>query len=232
MREAWRDLAASLGVGERHLRRLFVEHLGATPIAVAQSQRAHLAKMLVDDTAMPVTQIAFAAGYSSVRRFNTAFKAVFQNPPSRYRKGSARAAATHGSAPLRIRLRYRPPLDWQGLVEFFGTRAIPGVEEVVQNRYRRSVRFGKTTGVIEVGHDAERQQLVVEIPVALGKHVGAIVAGVRRMFDMGADPIAIEEQLGQDRLMEKLIAARPGLRCCARRVGTGRSGRRHPRPSR
>jgi AraC family transcriptional regulator of adaptative response / DNA-3-methyladenine glycosylase II len=120
-------LAASLGVGERQLRRLFDQHIGASPLAVAQTRRVLFAKQLLHETRLPMASVAMAAGFGSIRRFNDTFLALYKRPPSQLRRRSVTASA---AAPLVLRLSYRPPFDWNALLAFFTPRAIPGVEEV------------------------------------------------------------------------------------------------------
>ena len=146
------DLAERLGVGDRHLRRLFLEHLGAPPIAVAQTHRLLSAKRLLDETNLPVSTVALAAGFGSVRRFNHTIRATWHRTPRELRK-SRRGLATKG---LCFRLRYRPPLDWDALVGFLATRAIPGVEYVEEGIYRRSIVVDGIAGLIELSHSGAR----------------------------------------------------------------------------
>jgi len=125
-------LSERLGVGERHLRRLFVQHLGASPIAVAQTRRVLFAKQLIHETTMPMTEVALAAGFGSIRRFNEIFLKLFQRPPRALRRKTASSESG-----VTLRLRYRPPYDWDSLLAFLGARAIPGVEVVEAGRYLR-----------------------------------------------------------------------------------------------
>src|SRR5271170_6065393 len=129
-------LAERLGLGERQLRRLFLQHLGASPIAVAQTRRVLFAKQLIHDTQMPMSEVAAAAGFSSVRRFNETFLNLFQRPPSALRRKSS---ARHEEKDVTLRLRYRAPYDWDSILDFLRARAIPGVEIVDGERYLRTV---------------------------------------------------------------------------------------------
>ena len=131
-------LAARLGVGSRHLRRLFLKHLGATPTAVAYTRRMHFAKKLIDETSLPMTQIALASGFGSVRRFNAGIRKVYHRTPTQIRR-IARQRQVNPENQYLFRLRFRPPYDWQGMLAFLGPRAIPGVEAVEDGRYRRSI---------------------------------------------------------------------------------------------
>src|SRR5579871_5996797 len=123
------DLAERLGIGSRHLRRLFLQHLGATPVAVAQTRRVHFAKKLIDETDLPMTQIAMASGFGSIRRFNATFQSLYARTPRELRR--TRTGYKNGTeGAYTFRLGYRPPYDWESIIEFLGSRAIPGVESV------------------------------------------------------------------------------------------------------
>ena len=201
-----RKLAERLGVGDRHLRRLFVEHLGAPPIAVAQTQRLLSAKRLLNDTHLPVTAIAMASGFGSVRRFNDAFRKTWGRSPRELRK----TRRSEGAAGLRFRLRYRPPFDWEALLGFLAARAIPGVESVADGIYRRSVALSGVAGSIEVHH--QDTEVILDVHHPKSENLLAIVSRVRRLFDLDADPLAIGACLGSDVLLRPLVRARRGLR--------------------
>src|SRR5580704_490552 len=128
------SLAERLGVGARHLRRLFVRHLGATPIAVAQTRRLHFAKKLIDETRLPMSQIALASGFGSVLRFNAGIHKVYHRTPSQIRKLARQTAKQTGNQYL-FRLHFRPPYHWQGMLDFLAARATPGVEQVEGSAY-------------------------------------------------------------------------------------------------
>lgn len=206
-------LAARLGVGDRHLRRLFVEHLGASPVEVAQSRRIHAARMLLDSTTLPVTEIAFASGYNSVRRFNTAFKTAFDRSPRDVRRARRNGHAPAEANPLlEVRLSYRPPFDWAGMLRFFSQRALAGIETVSNDTYSRTIRCGDAIGVIIVSHDPARRHLLLQVPAALAAHLPEIAARVRRIFDLHADPAGVREHLWTDTRLRSLLKRRPGLR--------------------
>jgi AraC family transcriptional regulator of adaptative response / DNA-3-methyladenine glycosylase II len=201
------ELAARVGSGERHLRRLFAEHVGASPLAVAQTRRVHFAKQLLDETALPITTIAHASGFASVRRFNAAMHAAWGAAPRELRKKpSSRSAA------VVLRLAARAPFSFGDVLAYLAARAIPGVEEVGDGLYRRSVAFGKTSGVIEVAGTDGARQVELRVPVELAPHAGPIVARVRRVFDLAADPASIAEPLRRDPALARRLAARPGVR--------------------
>jgi len=202
-------LAARIGVGERHLRRLFAEELGASPLEVAATRRLLFAKQLVTDTELPLAQVAAAAGYASLRRFNAAFLASYGRPPRAVRR--ARAALPGTDAALVLRLPRRAPHDFAQLIEFFARRAIPGVESVTDHSYRRSFQLDAEPGWFEVSADgAAALTLRVHHPASAA--LGDIVARVKRMFDLDADPRAIARVLRGDALLAPLLRRWPGQR--------------------
>ena len=204
-------LAARLGVGERHLRRLFAEHLGASPIAVARTRRLHFARRLLDDTTLRMSDVALAAGYSSVRRFNEAMRAAFGVPPSRLRRPVSTRTES-APAGIALGLPFRPPFDDTALLAFLATRAVPGIEEVSGGVYRRTADLGGSAGIVEAGVDSGRGLLSLRLR-GLGPAV-ALEAARRaaRLFDLDADPATIAAHLGADPLLAPLLARRPGLR--------------------
>ena len=152
-------LADRLGVTSRHLRRLFNTHLGASPLAVAHTQRLHFAKRLIDETQLPMSHIADAAGYGSVRRFNDAFKNTYDRSPRDLRSFRDERKSPGKNATLSVNLPYRAPFNWDALLEFFAHRAVPGVEEVSGNSYRRTISINGTHGVIEIRPAAKKGYL-------------------------------------------------------------------------
>src|SRR5262249_33279467 len=207
-------LAARLGIGGRQLRRLFQQHLGASPIMVAQTRRVLFAKQLIHDTRMPMTEIAVAAGFGSVRRFNETFRQLFGRPPSALRRKAVPAlpAGSVGESGVALRLRYRPPYDWPAMLAFLRARAVDGVERVEGDVYRRTVLQDGALGTVEVAHLPERESLGVTIRFPSVRALPAIVARVRRVFDLGADVATIGSHLARDPLLAPLVAERPGLR--------------------
>jgi AraC family transcriptional regulator of adaptative response / DNA-3-methyladenine glycosylase II len=202
-------LAARLGVGERHLRRLFGEHLGASPAAIARTRRLHFARRLLDDTSLRMSDVALAAGFSSVRRFNEAMRAAFGVPPTRLRRPAMTALVPAGIA---LRLPFRPPFDDASLLAFLAARAVPGVEEVSDGVYRRTAELGGSAGVVEARVDGSRGILSLHLQ-GLGP-ASALEATRRagRLFDLDADPGTIASHLAADLLLAPLVARRPGLR--------------------
>ena len=143
-------LASRVGVGERQLRRLFQQHLGASPIAVAQSRRVLLAKQLIHETRLPMTEIAMAAGYGSLRRFNDTFQALFKRPPTALRRSAGLDVSAGPSGEISLKLRYRPPYDWPAMLGFLRARAIAGVESVAGDTYRRTIGLDGQQGTVTV----------------------------------------------------------------------------------
>jgi AraC family transcriptional regulator, regulatory protein of adaptative response / DNA-3-methyladenine glycosylase II len=202
-------LASRLGVGERHLRRLFRRHLGASPIAVAQARRLLFAKTLIDETRLPMTQVALAAGYGSVRRFQATMRRAYGRAPLELRASRREEAA--GSS-IALRLAFRPPYDWPALLAFLAARAIPGVEAVAGERYLRTFAIGASRGVVEVARVPGADRLRAEVRSSDVTELAALVPRLFRVLDLGADPVTIGEHLSQDPLLAPLVAARPGLR--------------------
>ncbi len=204
-------LAERLGLGERQLRRLFVQHLGASPISVAQTRRVLFAKQLIHETQMPMTEVALAAGFGSIRRFNETFQGLFHRPPSALRRRTSTNSANAEDGII-LRLRYRPPYDWNSIIGFLQARTIPEVEVVKNGHYFRTVEIDGFTGTIDVSHQSERQNICVRIRFPHVKSLPAIVARVRRQFDIGADIETIDAHLSNDPFLAPLVAKRPGLR--------------------
>lgn len=208
-------LAARLGIGPRHLHRLFVQHVGAPPVAVLQTWRLGFAKRLLDETALPVTQVAMVSGFGSIRRFNDAFRAAYQRPPSQVRRRAAASLDTGDRAdrprPYALTLAYRPPYDWPALVTFLASRATPGVEAVEGGVYRRTITHRGATGTLAVRKLASHA-LGVTIVFPDAAALPYIVARVRTMFDLSAEPAAIAGAFERDAQLGPLVRARRGLR--------------------
>ena len=206
-------LAERLGIGERQLRRLFKQHLGASPIAVAQTRRILFAKQLIVETTMPMAEVALASGFGSIRRFNATFHALFQRPPRELRRSKLASAGQAGSEGITLRLPYAPPYDWDAMIRFLAARAIKGIEAVDdRRRYRRSIALDGAQGVISVEPDEHEPALRVTIRFPRIVSLANIVRRVRGIFDLSADPLAIGRDLARDPLLAPLVARRPGLR--------------------
>jgi AraC family transcriptional regulator of adaptative response / DNA-3-methyladenine glycosylase II len=200
-------LAADLGVTDRHLRRIFHAEFGVTPLEYAQTQRLLAAKRLLTDTSLPVTEVAFASGFASVRRFNVLFKERYRLRPTDIRK---RHTASDPPEVLQFTLAYRPPYDWSSVLSFLSARAVAGVEHVVEHRYIRSVAvIGKQAshrGWVEVSHVPARSVLSVQMSASLCRAIPVVLARLKRLFDLDCDPVQIETVLGAT------IRVTPGLR--------------------
>jgi AraC family transcriptional regulator of adaptative response / DNA-3-methyladenine glycosylase II len=205
-------LAERLGVGERQLRRLFRRHLGASPIAVAQTRRVLLAKHLIHETRLPMSEVALAAGFGSIRRFNETFQQLFGRPPSTLRRAGVAGTPRSGPAgEVAILLPYRPPYDWPAMLAFLRARAIPGVETVSRDGYARTIEIGGAHGTVAV-RPAAQNALRATIQFPQLSALPTIVARLRRVFDLVADPEVIGAHLAEDPALAPLVAARPGLR--------------------
>lgn len=199
-------LAHELGVSSRHLRRVFEVELGVSPIELAQTRRLARAKQLLHDSELSLTAIAYASGFRSLRRFNAAVLERFGRPPSALRRVRAQSRSATGHVTLR--LDHRAPLELDELLAFLRARALPGVEVVEDDCYRR--RIGDAQ--LRVWRDPSRDSLRLELDVALAPMLARIVAAVRRLFDLDAEPLAIQQVLRRDRLLAPLLRRRPGLR--------------------
>jgi AraC family transcriptional regulator of adaptative response / DNA-3-methyladenine glycosylase II len=198
-------LADRLGVGERQLRRLFDQHLGAPPIAVVQTRRVLFAKQLIQDTQLSMIDIASASGFGSVRRFNDAFRKLYRRPPSELRRKRSGTMST-----VTLRLGFRPPYDWDAMLAFLEARAIAGVELIERGRYARTIEAGGHFGSVEVTPDTRHLNATIRFP-KVGALLG-IVARLRRLFDLDADVASIGAHLSEDLALAPLVSKRPGLR--------------------
>ncbi|MCC6210864.1 MAG: DNA-3-methyladenine glycosylase 2 [Burkholderiales bacterium] len=203
-------VAARLGITDRHLRRAFGAEFGVSPVQFAQTQRLLLAKRLLTDTALPVTDVAFASGFGSLRRFNALFRQRYRLRPSQLRRHMKSAPAAAPADALEFELSYRPPYDWPAVSAFLAARAIAGVEEVEAGRYRRSVRVavdGKPrTGWIEVAPSARKPALRVTVSASLAKALPPVLSRVKALMDLACNPAEVARALGP------LAKAHPGLR--------------------
>jgi len=202
-------LAATLGVTARHLRRTVQAELGVSLVHLAQSRRLALAKQLLQDTRLPMAEVAFAAGFASLRRFNALFRTRFGRPPSAVRRQHGECDA---SAPLVLRLEYRPPFDWETQLGFLAGRCTAGVEQVEGGAYRRTVRLGAQVGWLSVTADPARPALRVEVSPSLTGALMPLVARLRGLFDLDARPDAVAARLARDPWLAPSLRRHPGLR--------------------
>ena len=207
-------LAGRLGVGERQLRRLFKQHLGAAPVSVAQTRRVLLAKALIHETDLSMAQVANASGFGSVRRFNETFQALYGRPPSELRRRAERAPGRG----VRLNLSYRPPYDWDAMFAALAARG-DAVEDRRWSRDLTAALDGAEGFVTATPGKAGRLEVSVEAGDL--KALPGVLARVRRVFDLSADPEAIARDLSADPVLEPLVAARPGLRLPGDWIDTG-----------
>jgi AraC family transcriptional regulator of adaptative response / DNA-3-methyladenine glycosylase II len=205
------ELGARLGISARHLRRLFTEHLGVTPDGLARSARVHFARRLLDDTDLTVTEIAFATGFGSLRQLNRACQEVFRESPKMLRARRRKADRLVADGGLPLRLTYRGALDWDSLLAFFASRAIPGVEHVSGDTYRRTIVSDGDPGVIELWPGGD-DHLLLLAHLPHWQELVHLVQRVRRIAGLDFDLEGAVEHLGDDPTIGPLLAARPGLR--------------------
>lgn len=205
-------IAETFGWSARQIRRLVQQELGVSPMELVLTRRLLLAKQLLTETTLRVTDIAYASGFASIRRFNDAFRRRYGMPPSRLRKGDAASSTAAPPDTFTLRLSYRPPFDWDGLLRFFRARALHGVEWVEENAYWRTVHLGESRGWIRVTHAPVHRALSVEIPHALTPVLPTLLNRLRDLFDLRARPDVIAAHLGRDPLLAASVAQHPGLR--------------------
>jgi len=207
------EIAAQFEMSSRQLRRIVQKELGVSPVELMQTRRLLLAKQLLTETALPVTEIAFASGFSSLRRFNDAFRTQYRMPPTRLRQRATEHPAridTAGTSTLQ--LSYRPPYAWQEMLDFLGARVIRDVEFVTDDSYTRTVQLGKHTGWIRVTHAPERRALLVKFTHTLSPVLPALLGRLRNLFDLAARPDLIAAHLRKDPLLREGLKKHPGLR--------------------
>jgi AraC family transcriptional regulator of adaptative response / DNA-3-methyladenine glycosylase II len=205
-------LAERLGVTSRHLRRLFRMHVGASPLAVAHTQRLHFAKRLIDDTRLPMTHVAVAAGYGSVRRFNDTFRKAYGRSPRELRQDGNGEHAAARTAPLTLRLPYREPFDWPAMLGFLAARATPGVEQVSGDRYRRTLALDDEQGIVEVMPAREAGYLLLSLRGVPTSRLFEVTQRARDALDLDAPVGEIGEALHRDPLLARLLATNAGIR--------------------
>ncbi|WP_308013362.1 DNA-3-methyladenine glycosylase 2 family protein [Streptomyces beigongshangae] len=224
-REGVAGLAVRLGYSARQVQRQLTAELGAGPVALARAQRAHTARILLQTTRLPVTEIAFAAGFASVRQFNDTVRTVYATTPTGLRtaahRGGARPPATP-SAGIPLRLAHRGPYQATAVFDLLAAEAVPGIEEVTGDSgartYRRTLRLPYGTGIVAVGERTAGASghgggwLDARLHLTDLRDLTTAVQRLRRLFDLDADPYAVDERLGADPRLAPLVAARPGLR--------------------
>jgi AraC family transcriptional regulator of adaptative response / DNA-3-methyladenine glycosylase II len=206
------DLSDRLGVTSRHLRRLFTQHLGASPLAIAHTQRLHFAKRLIDETALSMGHISSAAGYGSIRRFNDTFKKTYGRTPRELRRVGDESKEKGNAALLSVRLAYRKPFSWPAMLDFFTGRATPGVESVIGNTYHRTISVGGNHGVVAIGPEKQSAYLRLTLSCVDTSALFEIVQKSREVFDLDAPIGEITTTLKKDESLRALIKRSPGIR--------------------
>ena len=198
------SLADRLGVTSRHLRRLFTRHLGASPLAVAHTQRLHFAKRLIDETRLPMSHVSSAAGYGSIRRFNDAFRKTYGRSPRELRKTGEEPGLSGRTAILTVRLPYRRPFSWSTILDFFAARATPGVEAVIGNTYSRTIFSNDDHGVVEIRPDQRDGYLSLTLHCVNTDALFETVQTAREVFDLDAPISEIRATLGKDQSIKAM----------------------------
>lgn len=207
------EIAARFDLSLRQLRRVVQKELGVSPKELRQTRRLLLAKQLLSETRLPVTEVAYASGFTSLRRFNDAFSKHYRMPPSRLRKAVREESVLLNHADTSVvQLSYRPPYDWQAMLDFLRLRALRGVEYVDDARYYRTVRLGQHSGWITVWQKSERNSVQVEFSHSLIPVLPLLLRRLKSLFDLSARPDVIEAHLAQDALLTAALLAHPGLR--------------------
>ncbi|MCG8434075.1 MAG: helix-turn-helix domain-containing protein [Gammaproteobacteria bacterium] len=205
------DLATRMGITSRHLYRLFMQHIGASPKTVAETRRLHFAKKLIDETQLSMGEIALASGFGSVRRFNDVMRKVYQRTPRELR--NARINKTkQGGEELILKLSYRPPFDWPAALEYLKIRAVPGVEAVTDSGYQRSFDIEGEQGRVAIQHADKGHYLIATINWQQPIKLLNIVERVRRLFDLGCDPLEVAAHLRGSPILSELVERYPGVR--------------------
>jgi AraC family transcriptional regulator of adaptative response / DNA-3-methyladenine glycosylase II len=201
------DFAKLFGISSRHLRRLFTEEIGKTPKYIASINRLNLARQLIVETSLPITQIAFASGFESIRRFNDAFKERFKKTPR-----DIRGKKTAKEKGIEISLSYRPPFDYEGLLNVYKNHKIGHLEWFENNKMVRIISYGKDVGKVTISNDERKSCLIVEIDFPDTTKIYSIISKVRRLFDIDSDPVVIAKSLELDSKVKKILKKYPGIR--------------------
>jgi AraC family transcriptional regulator, regulatory protein of adaptative response / DNA-3-methyladenine glycosylase II len=205
-------LAARLGFGSRQLRRLFVQHLGTSPLKIATALRVNQARRLIDESKIPMTEIAFRSGFNSVREFNHSVRLSSGKSPTELRQNAGGSTHSTSQIPLELCLPYREPFNWDSMIAFLKPRAIPGVEMVTGNTYQRTIEIGGGIGCLTISPDEKKPRLRVRLSASSYEGLAETVAQIRRVFDLNADPSRITTCLDGNPTLRRLIKMHPGLR--------------------
>jgi AraC family transcriptional regulator of adaptative response / DNA-3-methyladenine glycosylase II len=211
-REGVAGLAGRLGYSERQVHRALSQEVGAGPLRLARAQRAQTARVLLETTDLPVTDVGYAAGFASIRQFNDTMREIFASTPSDLRRRSRRGLGAPRSVagPIELRLPYRRPADLAGMLAFLTVRAVPGIEEVHEGTYRRSLALPHGTGVAEVTPADGHLQAILRLTDF--RDLASAVARCRRLFDLDADSVAVDDVLMAEPALTPLVRATPGIR--------------------
>jgi AraC family transcriptional regulator, regulatory protein of adaptative response / DNA-3-methyladenine glycosylase II len=204
------ELADMLGMGTRHLTRLFMQHLGAPPGMLARTRRVQIAKKLLDESSMAITEIAFVSGFSSIRRFNAMFKDTYGRPPSHVKRTSR--GRSRNERTVTLQLAYRPPFNWSLLATLLAAEATPGVEAVSDGAYRRTIAIDQAAGWFSVRPVPGQHLLHVSLQLPDNARLKPIIERVRTMFDLSANPMEIGRHLGRHPQLAPMVHRAPGLR--------------------
>lgn len=206
-------IANQFTISSRQLRRIVHKEFGTSPIELIQIRRLLLAKQLLTETKLPIINIAFASGFSSLRRFNDVFRSHYKMPPTHFRKKiTMDNHMTHLANTLSLQLAYRPPYDWKSLLTFLKARMIKGIEQIMDDSYMRTVRIGSHKGWIKVTHTPEKYALKVELSPSLTPVLPALLSQLRNLFDLNARPDLIATHLMKDQRLQNVVSKNPGLR--------------------
>ena len=203
-------LAQRLAVSERHLHREVTTEVGVGPLVLARTRRAQTARLLIDETNLSLTEIAFASGFASLRQFNDTMRTAFGCPPSALRRRGR--PENPGGGGLTVRLQYRPPFEAEALLAFLAQRALPGVEEAEAGRYRWTVALPRSTGVVELEPNSAAKEMVVRMWLTDLRDISLLVQRCRHLLDLDTEPTTVVSHLSDDPLLAALVARRPGLR--------------------
>lgn len=204
------DIAEHLGISSRHLRRTFQQQLHVSPSQVITTKRVQMAKKLINETQLTMSQIAMSSGFPNTRQFNAEIKKTYHKTPSALRKGTKGSDAN--ASILMIKLAYRPPFNWQQIEKYFQPRLIDGVEQFSEGVYRRVLKLDDQYGIIRIGKTGSSHNLILEVPGIFWRHLPKIIQKSRELFDLDSDPQGVEEYLSSDNNLLKTIKLKPGIR--------------------
>jgi AraC family transcriptional regulator, regulatory protein of adaptative response / DNA-3-methyladenine glycosylase II len=206
------ELAEHVGIGSRHLRRLFAEHLGAAPIQIANARRLRFARHLLRETTLSLNKVALSAGFQSIRQFNHAIRSSFAQSPSELRRIESSIGPSKAGDEICLRLSFRPPLDWPAMLRFYREHSTPGIESADDRCYRRTIQVGSAVGFIEVTSDTNKSCLVLRVRLDTFDCLTQIAERVRRIFDLRADPVPVTDHLLRNRRLSSTVISHPGLK--------------------